>query len=576
MVKPSVLFLALATASAPVLATLTATVDKLVLNEGEAIRYTLESDSFSVMGSPDFSPLEKNFIILSRGQNQSRVINFSGGKNTSTTTWKLILQPKKPGTLSIPSVSFNNDQSQPIRVEVKKGNSDGQGTATTSNVYIRSSISTEELWQNQEAILTLKIYSRADYAESPNLTPPEADNVSFKVFGKDEDEEQIINGVRHRVITRRYIISPTQAGTVTIPGQVLTGYIEGEDPYGRSRLMRMVRPEPFRAVAPDITLKINPIPANWPSNKPWLPAESMNISESWSSDTSKIAAGDSVTRTVKIRAQGSNSAQIPPLPPLQLPNVKTYPDQPVTEDNVGSRGPIGTRSESVALVPTQAGHLEIPAVNITWFNTKTQQIETARLEGQTITVLLGTAPLSGTQPVINQPGIAQPAAPAIKQIQSPTTETKDGDSLIYWQIATGTFGLLWLGTLTALVRRKKPPATAKSSTKRKTKSGSDEQKAFQHLLTACASNSISSVDSALKQWGQLLLKRPVYSSGEVIESLNSTKLSNLWMNIQQSRYSQSKVQSTNTDKLAQAFKAARKNYLKRSQKAVVELDAINP
>ncbi|MTI15392.1 BatD family protein [Sansalvadorimonas verongulae] len=584
MVKPTTQSLTLALAltltlllqgvSMPVFAALTATVDKLKITEDEPIRYSLESDNMSLMGSPDFSPLEKDFVIVSRGQ--SRMMNFSNGQNNSTTTWNLILQPKRLGTLTIPSITFDKDASQPISVEILKANNNA-GTPATSRVYIRSSISTEELWQNQEAILTLRIYSQADYADSPNLTPPAADNAIFKVLGKDEDEEQVVNGIRQRVITRRYVVSPTQAGTITIPGQVLTGYIEGEDPYGRSRLMRMTRPEPFRAISADMTLKVNPIPASWPADKPWLPAEKIELTESWSSDTTNITAGDSVTRTVKIRAQGSNSAQIPPLPTVQLDSVKTYPDQPVTEDTVNSRGPLGVRSESVAFVPTQAGDHKIPPINITWFNTRTQQVEVAHLAGQTITVLPGSAASVHAQPVVSPSVVTQtPAITAPAPIQTQAVE--DSGSLLLWKIATGVFGVLWLGTLAAYLRnRRLTLQQPQVSSPRGNNASNDEQKAFKALIASCDTNNLFQIESSLKGWGRQFLGRSFYSAGEVIETLNTPTLSQEWALLQKSSYSENSQKHIDANKLAEALKLIRKKTVHTGTKThALTLDAINP
>ena len=503
------------------------------------------------------------------------MINYSNGQNNSTTTWNLILQPKRLGKLTIPSVTFDKDASQPIAIEILKAENTHRSTPATSRVYIRSSISTEELWQNQEAILTLKIFSQADYADSPNLTPPEADNAIFKVLGKDKDEEQIVNGIRQRVITRRYIISPTQAGTITIPGQVLTGYIETEDPYGRSRLMRMTRPEPFRVMSADMTLKVNPIPASWPADKPWLPAENVDLTESWSSDTTRIATGDSVTRTVKIRAQGSNSAQIPPLPAVKLDGVKTYPDQPITDDTVNSHGPMGVRSESVAFVPTQAGDLTIPSISITWFNTRTQKVEVADLASQTITVLPGSAPTVQSQPALSQP--LAPQAPAIATPnESQPIVVQDSESLFYWQVATGLFGLLWLATLVAYLRKRRHEPEAPQTSPPQVKGSADnELEAFNAVMAACSTNNISQIESTLKTWGALALGKMVYSAGEVVETLNDRGLSQEWASLQQAKYSQEKQQTMDARQFSVILKKIGK---KRNSKATeaVKLDAINP
>ncbi len=559
--------------SALAYAELYGTVDRHVVSEGEVVNYTLRSDGQSFSGTPDLTPLKKDFDILNtRQSNQIRMIN---GRHESWTEWEIALMPRKVGAVTIPSIGHNGNSSNPITIEVRKGSSPDQGAPASSPVFMRSSIGADEVWQDQETILTLKIYTRANFSESPNLTPPDVDGAIFKILGEDQNEERIIDGMRYQIITRQYIVTPTRAGTLTIPGQVLTGSLVEEDPYrSRGSFFSFNRTRPFRISSPEMTLKVNPVPASWPEDKPWLPAEELTISESWSNSLRDLGTGDSITRTVTVRARGSNSAQIPPLPALNIPGIRNYPDQPKLDDKRDTRGSIGSRSESVAIVPTQAGTIRIPAIEVDWFNTRTGEVEISRLDGQTIRIQAKAdepaAPVAQIQPE-STTSIAPPASGLISVA---SREQSTNDTVRFWQIATTVFALLWLITLVAWWRKRPSPAQKPSSSIRKPESS--ERHAFHRLLSLCTENNLPAVEQALVNWGRRVFQQPeLYQASVIILQLNSSRLQELWDSLQKGRY-HSQKQAISTAELIPALKQARTSLGKRNEAVKANLMAINP
>lgn len=59
--------------------------------------------------SPDFSPLENNFIIVSK--NYGNAVTMLNGATTFEKFWQLTLQAKKSGELIIPEIDFGNAHS---------------------------------------------------------------------------------------------------------------------------------------------------------------------------------------------------------------------------------------------------------------------------------------------------------------------------------------------------------------------------------------------------------------------------------------------------------------------------------
>ena len=575
MVKRIYALLILTLLSTAVLADLTATVDRNVVTDGEVVNYILRSDGQTFSSSPNLSPLEKDFNILNtRQSSQIRMIN---GRSESWVEWNIALLPKKVGAVTIPPIEHNGHTSNPITIDVRKAAATPQGAPASSPVYMRSSIGHQEVWQNQETILTLKIFVRAQFADSPNLTPPDTEGAIFKVLGEDQNQERIIDGIRYQVITRQYVVTPTHPGTLTIPGQVLTGSIMEEDPYGGRSLLRMTRSKPFRVTSPAMELTVKSVPANWPSGKPWLPAEDVSISESWSESLNELKAGDSITRTVMITARGSNSAQIPPLPTLDIAGMRSYPDQPRLDDKRDSKGAIGTRSESVAIVPTRRGEFSIPAIEVTWFNTRTAQVEVSRLEGQTIHIKTGVVEAEASRPVpVLTP--ANPEKSSMPEAVSNSYPIVAGNqrSLLYWQIATFVFGGLWLITFFAWLRKRPSRKVIHQGEDNLQQSDTSEKIAFQTLLKDCADDNFSAVEISVLNWGRLFLSSPEsYSASTIIEQMGNSELSEEWSRLQRHRYQKGSAAHLTTTQLGPLFEAIRRSS-NDLEKSSMSYTTINP
>ena len=79
--------------------------------------------------------------------------------------------------------------------------------------------------------------------------------------------------------------------------------------------------------------------------------------------------------------------------------LKYYPDQPVISDSETPTGLQGMRVDSVAVVPTKAGHYRIPELRIPWWDTRSNELRYAVLPARELDI-------SGTGPATT------PAAPA--------------------------------------------------------------------------------------------------------------------------------------------------------------------
>lgn len=113
---------------------------------------------------------------------------------------------------------------------------------------------------------------------------------------------------------------------------------------------------------------------------PLIIADGFELSQEIEGDTS-LQTGDALTRTLTAKITGTTPIMIPPLlPEIEDPLLRAYPNEPrlsETED----RGVLSSqRTDRVTYVAQDGGQTQLPAVEIDWFNLKTNKVETARAD----------------------------------------------------------------------------------------------------------------------------------------------------------------------------------------------------
>ncbi len=361
---------------------LSATVDRARLNEGETFDLILESEDVTQFGMPDLTPLRDQFEVVSTRQ-ENRLSTFAGQARSST-RWIVTLLPRQSGYVVVPPLKLGDAQSQPITLQVLKN--DPASGGKLAPIFIDASLDRESVYVQAQAVLTLRIYHSVSLYDDSSLTPLSIPDARVEQLGDPRTFETDINGVRHGVIELRYAIFPQQSGELSIPAQVFSATpVERSNGYEFNPFGP--RPgRPTRVKSPEIPLEVKPRPASWPADVPWLPARALTLSEAWNPEPKAVTVGDSLTRSLMLRAEGLSSAQLPPLPIQDSAGLRRYPDQPQQRNEVNDKGLIGSREESEALVPSQSGRITLPEVQVLWWNTELDRLESASLPARTLEV----------------------------------------------------------------------------------------------------------------------------------------------------------------------------------------------
>ena len=347
-------------------AELIASVDRSRLNSGETVELTLETSDVTQFGKPDLTPLEPLFEV--RGTRQVNQLNTLSGDNRATTRWIITLLPKENGSVLIPPLQLGDVQSQPITVQVVESDV-REDKNSLDPVFIEASLDQSSVYVQAQAILTLRIYHSVSLYDDSSLTPLQIADARVEQLGDTRTYEKDINGVRHGVIEMRYAIYPQHSGLLTIAPQTFSATLVETQPAQDSTAQGPKPGKLMRVSSAQIPLTVKPKPLTYPIDAPWLPARSLSLSESWNPEPEHTQVGDSLTRSLTLKVEGLASSQLPAMPATEVNGLRRYPDQPVLSNQSSDRGLIGSREEREALVPSRSGLIDLPTVDVVWWNT---------------------------------------------------------------------------------------------------------------------------------------------------------------------------------------------------------------
>jgi len=394
------------------------------LNESFMLEVTVDTNTDL---EPDLTVLEEAFYL---GQ-VSQLSNTSifNGEIRRSRTWTIALMPKSTGAQEIPPISIGGEQSAPVRIVVNEPSDAPPGEA---DVFVSSEVDQSEAYVQAQILYRIKVY-RAVATRQPALREPTISGaeVLVELAGDERSYESILNGKAYNVVERVIAIYPQESGEISIsPARF------------EARVLRDGRITGRKVFQSDAhTVKVIPIPAP-PAEFPnaiWLPARDVQLSEEWSREPDRINAGEPVTRRVTVSALGQIETQIPAIDPPEIAGLNIYEDKPELSRRIEADGIRGIRKDQYAMIGVNGGAIDLPALQVPWWDIDAGEWRVAKLPARTITVKADAAP-----PPVQTAAATAPPAGAVTQV--PEFELVP-DS--FWQRASQLLAAAWLLTIFA-------------------------------------------------------------------------------------------------------------------------------
>ncbi|MBT8089383.1 MAG: BatD family protein [Gammaproteobacteria bacterium] len=445
------------------------------LNESFMLEIIVDTNTDS---EPDLTVLEEAFYV---GQ-VSQLSNTSiyNGEIRRSRTWTIALMPKSAGEQEIPSVTVGNEQSAPVKITVNEPSKEPPGEA---DVFITSEVDQAEAYVQAQILYRIKVY-RAVATRQPALREPTISGaeVLVELAGDEKSYEAILNGKAYNVVERVIALYPQQSGEIAISPAVF-----------EARVLRNARITGRKVFQSDAhTVKVLPIPAppDEFQDAVWLPARDVRLSEEWSRDPERINAGEPVTRRVTVSALGQIETQIPAIMPPSVDGLNIYEDKPELSRRVEAGGIRGIRKDQYAIIGVNGGAIELPELEVPWWDIDAATWRVARLPARTINVKAVDVPVT--------------AAPVVE-----TTKTDVAERAVpplmpggFWQRVSQLLAAVWLLTVFAwwwssrdpkrAPREPEPPPVYKR-----------QAKFLRAARKAALAGDAAAVRSAMLDWGRL-------------------------------------------------------------------------
>ncbi len=508
----------------------TARIDRTQIQEYESVWLIIRSSSSSSQ-SPDLAPLEKDFDVL--GQSKSSSVNIVNGKMESNSEWSINLMPKRTGELQIPPIAIGDDFTSPITLKVKPA-SNLSDSNENRNIFIETEVEERQVYVQSQIAYTVKLLYSVGL-DGGSLTEPELKNAVIERLGEDISYDTERNGQHYKVIERRYAIFPQNSGELIIPaiefnGQIIDGSRQPQrrnifDPFGRQQT------RPVRLKSEAVRMTVLPQPDQ---STAWIPARKLTLLEQWSPKTPEFRVGEPVTRTIQIQAEGLSASLLPEITLPAVDGIKIYPDQPVTENKTDGSWMTGTRQEKIAMIPTTAGSLTLPEINITWWNTQTKKAQVATLPARNIEVLPALTNGQTEQPVTLTPpsSLLDPTANTNFSSQPPKIDQ------FPWYWLTLFFGIAWLVTLVAWWKAKHSTQISTPAQVVNGINNSSLRSVKKSLKTACNNNDSRQARTALLNWANIVWPTTQWTGlNSIAQQFNNPSLQSAITELDQNLYS---------------------------------------
>lgn len=464
-----------------------AEVDRTQVSLGDSLTLTITATDNENINDINLSTLQQRFDILGNSTNSS--INYFNGKRSSKIQRILQIAPKDKGELEIPAFHVGGKTTDAITISV--GAAPIAGSAD-ERVRVEMITDQSEVYVQEQLLLTFRISLFENVSDS-RVSELKIDNAFVKQL-EQKNYRRRENGREAVVFELRYAVFPQLSGEINIPAMSFSGVTGAGQ---RSVFGYSQRGQRLSRSTKAMTVTVKPRPANY-SGRDWLPASDVTVKEHWSKDPNSLQAGESVTRTISITAEGLQGLQLP-LPVFDsVDGISSFPDQDINTDTESANGVTGNRTQSTALVPQRAGNYTLPELRITWFDIKDNTQRSAVLPALTIEVAAGdtaTQP-NNTASTNQQADINSNNSASMSSEPSPLQPPAATSTSNYWPYATAAAIIGWALTTILLLRRRTPPAHKPTTAP---KPGRDKNQ-WNALQTACTNNNAIAARQALHNW----------------------------------------------------------------------------
>lgn len=394
--------------------TFNASVDKNSVALDDTVQYTLSVSGNSAGNAP--SPTLPKFENLSVvGTSQASSFSFINGQTSVSKSFLYTLRPEKTGQAHIGQASINingqNYTTEPIDIKVTKA--EGKKTQPGPQAGARSRFpnawdnfddffkspfpsrfpqpqvvkdpvkvdlkaSQSTVYVNQQIILTFTLYTRVNFAQSPQYAPP--DTTGFLAVNLPTDKklrEVTLNGIKYMAQDFKIALFPATAGNFTIDPATLVVHLD-----------RFSAPQEIKTNP--LNIKVLPLPNEGrPSNFSGAVGDfrldvTLKQNDIERGQPVQIMANVSGTGNIQTISEPVN------LFPAEFKKLSATGKEDMIKDQ---NGVSGSKSFEIVLIPLNEGKFTLPPFEFSYFDPAKKEYRTLKSRELSVNILPSKVPL---------------------------------------------------------------------------------------------------------------------------------------------------------------------------------------
>ncbi len=356
----------------------------------------------------------KGFDVL-YGPSVSQMYSSSNinGKVTSesNTTYTYLLMAKEEGTFTLPAASIkvggSNYKSNTAQIKVLPPDKNAQpqqagrqpqattststaASVSSSDIFVRIILSKSRVKEQEAVTATFRLYSTLDIMYFSDAKFPEFEGFMTEEFEISRNQQIGMEHYQGRnyytVDFKKTLLFPQRSGKITIPSGTVEAVIrvpsgkKVQTFFGPQEVMtetkKVMRTNP-------LTLDVSPLPVQ---NKPLNFSGAVgNFAFTPTISSQKMKANDAVT--IKLDITGTGNLKLIKNPEIKFPkDIETYDPQVKNNFKLTENGLAGTKSIEYMFIPRYPGNFTIPAIEFSYFDTKSNSYKTLSSPSYTLDV----------------------------------------------------------------------------------------------------------------------------------------------------------------------------------------------
>jgi hypothetical protein len=320
----------------------------------------------------DTSALEADFEVLDIKSSVSRM--FESNKAFHRMRWQIEILPRRPGKLRIPSLRVGEVFTPVLTLEVVPLSPE---LNSASLVYVELESEPETPYIGQQAQVVIRVIHNIPLFDG-DLIEPKVDNADVYSHGPESRYSISRDGREFQVLERNLSIVARSPGNIMVSPASYRGLI-----YSTSAAESTVKTRRISRASEALLLEARKPPTEFSGNT-WLPARELQLDQHWDEIGNELQVGDSLGLTLGIEARGLPAEALPSgLLSIDSGKVRVYTDRETRSNRFDGRELVGRLEQRFVVVVTQPGEIQLPAMNLKWWDVEREVERIATLAGKT-------------------------------------------------------------------------------------------------------------------------------------------------------------------------------------------------